>query len=177
MFDHPKASLADFTDQKEIEVISTFLRDNPWEDCFDETDMPPKWVIDWSRHWKVDFLWDLEMGEILASGYLIHVESTGESFFSDLHYDGCSGFERISGPGSPLTVDQAWAHTSKYWEEIMTDSLVYGEFRLIETKWLPRDRVEAFLADLLKKSNFNKMEGGEGPTLEEWIKREYDSPK
>jgi hypothetical protein len=74
-------------------------------------------------------------------------------------------------------VDQAWAHTSKYWEEIMTDSLVYGKFRLIETKWLPRERVEAFLADLLRKSNFNKMEGGEGPTLEEWIKREYDPPK
>ena len=61
--------------------------------------------------------------------------------------------------------------------EIMTDCLVYGEFRLIETKWLPKERVEAFLADLMKKINFNKMEGGEGPTLEEWINREYDSPK
>jgi hypothetical protein len=177
MFEEKKRSLADFIDQKEIEVISTFLQDNPWEDCFDETDMPPKWLIDWSSHWKVDFLWGLELGNIVASGYLIHDESTGEIFFSDLNYEGCSGFEKLSGPEGHLTVDQAWAHTSKYWGEIMTDSLVYGEFRLGETKWLPKEGVESFLKDLLEKSNFNRMEGGEGPTLEEWIKTEYDYSK
>jgi hypothetical protein len=42
---------------------------------------------------------------------------------------------------------------------------------------LPRERVEPFLKDLLEKSNFNRMEGGAGPTLKEWIKREYDSSK
>ena len=177
MFEHSKTSLGDFTDPEEIEVISAFLREISWEYLYDETDMPPKWLIDWSRHWKVDFLWGLEWGNIIASGYLIHDESTGESFFSDLHHDGCGGFERLSGPGSLLTIDQAWDHTSHYWGEIMMDCLVYGEFRLIETKWLPKERVEPFLRALLKGNCLDRMEGGEGPTLEEWIKREYVSSR
>jgi hypothetical protein len=177
MFEHPKTSLGDFTDQKEIEAISTFLRDNPWEDSFEEADMPPQWLLDWSRHWKVDFLWSLEMGNIVASGYLIHDESTGESLFSDLNIDGCGGFERLTETNTPLTVDQVWDHTSHYWGEIMTDSLVHGEFRLIETKWLPKERVKPFLRGLLEGSGLDRMEGGNGPTLDDWIKREYDSSR
>jgi hypothetical protein len=37
--------------------------------------------------------------------------------------------------------------------------------------------LERYFLALMKKSNLDRMEGGEGPTLEEWIKREYDSPK
>jgi hypothetical protein len=177
VFEIQKQSVGDFTDQEEIEAISTFLKDNPWEDYLEEEDMPPKWLLDWSKHWKVEFLWGMDMGEIIASAYLIHDESTGEIFFSDLNDNGCCGFDKLSDPSGKLTVEQVWDHTRKYWEEIMGDTLVCGDFRLGETKWLSRERVEAFLRDLMKKSNFDRMEGGEGPTLEEWIKREYDSPK
>ena len=37
--------------------------------------------------------------------------------------------------------------------------------------------LERYFLALMKKSYPQRMEDGEGPTLEEWIKMEYDSSK
>lgn len=173
MFENAKKSLRGFENQDEIEAISTFLREGIWEDFFDEGEIP-EWVKEWSKHWRADFLWGMDLGDINATGFLISDDSTGESFFSDLNHEGCSGFEEFTDKGSELTVDSVCNQTLKYWDEILGDAVLFGDLRLGDLKWLPMERVKSCIESLMKKHGMEQM--GE-LTLDEWLHREYGESK
>jgi hypothetical protein len=170
MFETKKVSLAEFADPLEIEGISTFLQDNPWDESFDPEDMPPEWLLDWSESWEVEYLWGLDLGEVYGNGYLIHDRSNDETFFSDLHQDGCCGFVKFDRPTQSLSVKEVCDQTFKYWEEVMNDTLLYGDVTINEPKWLPREKVKAFMIQLMAK---NDMETTGDLSLDDWLDREY----
>jgi len=173
MFENVKQSLREFENQDEIDAISTFLREKTWEDFYDEGEIP-EWVKEWSKHWRVDFLWEMDLGDINATGFLIRDESTGDNFFSDLNHEGCSGFEDFTDRGSELTVVSVCNQTLKYWDDILGDSVLFGDLRFGELKWLPRERVKLFIESMMEKHGLDRM--GELP-LDEWLQREYGRSK
>jgi hypothetical protein len=174
MFEEEKTSLDQFSDVQEIEAISLFLQDNPWEDEYEPDEMPPKWLIDWSKNWEAECLWTMDLGQIFGSGYLIHDRLTDETFFTDLHPEGCCGFEKFDTPTSSLTVDEVCGQTFTYWREIMTDTLLFGDVSIHAPKWLPKSLVRVFMKELMT-ANSKYSTGGLG--LEEWLDREYDTQK
>ena len=173
MFENVKQSLREFENQDEIDAISTFLREKTWEDFYDEGEIP-EWVKEWSKHWKAYFLWGMDIGDINATGFLIRDELTGDGFFSDLNHERCSGFEEFTEIGSELTVDSVCNQTLKYWDDILGDSVLFGNLRLGELKWLPRERVKLFIESMMEKHGLDRM----GTlTIDEWIHREYGKSK
>jgi hypothetical protein len=174
MFETKKTSLEQITDPLEIEAISTFLQDNPWDESFEPEDIPPKWLLDWSESWDVEWLWGVELGEVYGNGYLIHDRSTDETFFTDLHPDGCCGFEKFDTPTKSLSVKDVCDQTFKYWRDVMTDTLVFGDVTINEPKWLPRNEVKAFMQKLMDD---NDMDTTGDLSLDEWLDREYGDAK
>jgi hypothetical protein len=172
MFENKYQSLADFAED-EFEVLVEVLSGTmTWAEYFEDMDTPPEWLIELSGRLSIEYLYsvDVDGQGSLSLGWIKDGKSNEYWIFSTYADGVCQG-ERLDIADKTPTPDEAWEATRADLEET-GDACLYGEL-WCHPSWVPRERIVPFLNEMLTREGMDRLQGGDGPSVEEWADAIY----
>jgi hypothetical protein len=174
MFDDPKTSLGQLDESEQLWAFR-FMQGESWADqfeCLDEEvgSKPPDWLMKWSDSWTAEPVLTIDDLDPLIGEYVLVVDGTNDEVWAAIHQgDDQVVLERVPVERSEPTCNEVCDFFLKQLEQI-GDAVFAGNMTIDAPRWLPRDRMEAFLIRRMKELGRNTMHG---LTLEKWLQREY----
>jgi hypothetical protein len=174
MFDESKTSVGDLDEGEQLWAFR-FLRGDAWDwqfECLDEQEgnKPPDWLVRWSDSWQAEPMVTIDDLDPLIAEYLLVVDTSNNEVWAGIHQgDDQVMFERVPVEGSEPACNEVCDFLLKQLEQI-GGAVFTGNMKVDAPRWLPRDRMEAFLIRRMKELGRNTMHG---LTLEKWLQREY----
>lgn len=174
MFESPTDRLDELKDYEFRSLIEA-LDQGSWEDYTDEhEEKPPTWIVEWAKHLETDYFYSLTgmdpiwtylngISDRKNNCYYLYTEGSDYTFIT----------KRIDTSDQKLIGKLLWPSVKENLREI-GDSVLYGKFA-INPKWILADNISDYLSDLMRAEGMTQLEGGEGPTLEEWLTKQVYS--
>jgi hypothetical protein len=172
MFESQTDRLDELKDYEFRSLIEA-LDQGSWEDYTDEhEEKPPTWIVECAKHLETDYIYSLTgMDPIWTylngicdrkkNCYYLYTEGADYTFIT----------KRVDTSDQKLSGELLWPSVKEELRGI-GDSVLYGEFD-INPSWISADNISNYLRDMMKSKSMTLLEGGKGPTLEEWLAEKY----
>lgn len=179
MFDDKKTSLGDLDECERIWVYD-YLHGTSWEEQFEclddeEEKVPPAWLVEWSKSWRTDYLFDLDAEDldVMAECMLIYDSNNSKEVWVGMLQD-CSGdrffcIEPLPASKGIPDANAVCDYCTQFLSKI-GDYPFIGDLSIHSQQWLPKDDVEKFMMKQMKDIGADRLHG---LTLSEWLDREY----
>ena len=172
MFESPIDRLDELKDYEFRSLIEA-LDQGSWDDYTDEhEEKPPAWVVDWTKHLETDNIYsvtDLDavgtylnwIGDRKRNCYHLYAGGIDDTFITG----------SVDTSVQKISDKLLWPLVEEDLRGI-GDSVLYGEFD-VNPSWISAVNISDYLSSLMKVKSMTHLEGGKGPTLEEWLAEKY----
>lgn len=171
MFETPVKSIGDL-DEYEFEAIIRVCEGETWE--YYEDDGPtPDWVIDWCKSLGVIPIYSLgELDPVYASLGIIWDDREKACWFYCQYPDNTLLKDRVPVAREGLTPEILWPFILSELNDI-GDSILFGEFTINAPSLIAKRDLKAYMEELMKANQMERLVGGTGPTLEQWLEAQF----
>ena len=172
MFESPTDRLDELKDYEFRSLIEA-LDQGSWDDYTDiHEEKPPTWVVDWAKHLETDYIYSLTgmdpiwtylnwIGDSKSNCYYLYAEGPDCAFISD----------RIDTSEKELSGELLWPLVKVDLKDL-GDSILYGDFD-VNPNWISAENLRGYRRDRRQAHKKTHLQGGKGPTLEEWLAKQY----
>jgi hypothetical protein len=177
MSDHPQEFLATLSEDEFGTLVRVLLGETTWEEYFREVvpdgrDEPPAWLRSLTSRLKIATLYEVEQEESGSCSLgVVEDPERGDAWTYTTWTEGVIRGGQIVPAAGSLTPDDLWPVIEADLGDT-GDACLYGTF-WCHADLVPEDEIRRYLETLMESEGLDRLEGGEGPTLEEWLMRNY----
>ena len=181
MSNHLQKSLASLTEDEFGTLVRVLLGETTWEEYFREVvpdgrDAPPAWLRALTSRLEITTLYKVEQEESGSCSLgIVKDPERGDAWTYTTWTEGVIRGGRLVPAAGSLTPNDLWPVI----EADLTDtgdSCLYGSF-WCHPDLVSEEKIGNYLEQLMMKNAMERLEGGKGPILREWLRRNYPRRK
>jgi hypothetical protein len=177
MSDSSQESLATLSEEEFEALVQVLLEEQTWEKYIREVlpdgrDEPPAWLLSLTSRLEISTLYEVEQEESGSCSLGIKVDpERGDAWTYKTWTEGIIPGERLAPAAGSLTSAELWPLVEADLGDT-GDACLYGTF-WCHADLVPEDEIRRYLKNLMESEGLDRLEGGDGPTMEEWLMRNY----